>query len=438
MSLSERGHAASKPSAGTLIWEVVQDLWDQRTNPSGYVSLGVAENSLMHDVLSKHIHDNLALTNHAFTYGDGPTGSKRLKAALAKFLTKHLKPVTQIEPGHITVTNGCSSAIEHVSWAFANPGDAFLLGQPYYGTFIPDLSQRTGVNVVSVPFHNVDPVSLDAVQKYEDTILQTHQKGQRVAGLMLCHPHNPLGRCYPRNVIIGLMRLCEKYQIHLVSDEVYALSVWTNKIDKHPPSTPFESCLSIDPSGIIDPSRLHVIWGMSKDFGANGIRLGALISQHNAALHPALIPVALYSSASSISEHVAANVLEDESWVEAYVSENRRKLAQHYEIAVDWAREHGIDYKPGVNAAFFLWVNLGKAYRERHPGENVNDIDERVMQALLRQKVFLASGVQFGSEQPGWFRIVFSNPEDLLKEGLKRVVLALEGDRSSSLHSSKL
>ena len=430
MSLSKRGYEAAKPSGFMFMWEVLNNLYHPKTNPTGYVSLGLAENALMHDTLSEHIHENIALPNHALTYGDGPAGSKRLKSVMAKFLTNYLKPFMPIEPNHIVVANGCGSVVEHLSWALAGPGDGILLGQPYYGTFIPDISHRPGVNVVPVPFQGVDPLGPDAAKKYEDTLLEFQQKGQKIAALMLCHPHNPLGRCYSRSVLIDLMRLCEKYKIHLISDEIYALSVWTNTIDKDPAPVAFESALSIDPKGIIDPSRVHVVWGISKDFGANGLRLGALVSQNNAPLHAALMSVALYSYCSSLSEHVTANFLEDEGWADNYISENRRKLGQHFEIVASWAKQNGVAYMPGVNAAFFLWVNLGKAYRERHPRRRIDDLDDHVMQALVRKKVFLASGVQFGSEQPGWFRIVFSNPEDLLREGLRRVILAIDEDDS--------
>jgi hypothetical protein len=34
-----------------------------------------------------------------------------------------------------------------------------------------------------------------------------------VKALMLAHPHNPLGRCYSREVLVKLMRLCQKYQV---------------------------------------------------------------------------------------------------------------------------------------------------------------------------------------------------------------------------------
>ncbi|KAJ4233193.1 hypothetical protein NW759_001974 [Fusarium solani] len=425
MTLSNRALEAEEGSKGMVIWDVITNLWDQ-SNPDGIVSLGVAENTLMHDVLKKHIHDNIALSNLAFTYGDGTTGTKRAKQAVARFLTKQLKPFRAIEPAHISMTNGCSAAIEHLSWAISDPGDAILLGQPYYGTFIPDLTCRFGAKLLPVPFDEVDPLGDDAVAKYEEVIVDAQKKGLKVKGLVISHPHNPLGRCYSRSVLIGLMKLCQKYQVHFISDEIYALSTWPNTVDTNPPPVPFESALTIDTTGVIDPSLVHVLWGMSKDFGANGIRVGALISQANPSLHTALVAVGLYSSVSSISDHVTINLLEDDAFVESYMAENRKKLATQYERAVSWAKKNNITYAPGVNAAFFLWVDLGKAYKARHTVEEKEDITALVMKELLEKKVFLASGEAFGSEKPGWFRIVFSHPDEYLDMGLERVVEALQ------------
>ena len=379
----------------------------------------------MHEKLSEHVHMNLDLPHHAFTYGDGSSGSKRLRKAIANFLNDNFQPVTNVTSSQITVTNGCSSALEHISWAIANPGDAFLLGKPFYGTFLPDLSLRTGAKVIPVSFGDVDPLSLDAVEFYENALIAARKDGQRIAGIVLCNPHNPLGRCYSPEVIRRLMCLCQEYDAHLISDEIYALSVWENTVDKQPASVSFQSCLAIDTRGLIDRSRIHVVWGMSKDFGANGLRLGAIISQDNPTLHAALVPVALYSSASSISDHAAANILEDTAWVQAYTSENRRKLSKRYEFVTAWARKNNITYAPGVNAAFFLWVDLGTVYRSRNPEAKVESIDAELMAALLGRKVFLASGKQFGSERPGWFRIVFAHDINYLERGLRRVLEAL-------------
>ncbi|KAF4990711.1 hypothetical protein FGRMN_8315 [Fusarium graminum] len=426
MSLSSRAHEAEESSKGLEIWQVIPNLFDPKTNPEGIVSLGVAENTLMHDVLRKHIHDNLALTNPAFTYGDGTTGTKRVKQAVSRFLNTHFKPIRRIEPAHVSVTNGCSAAIEHLSWAVANPGDAVLLGQPYYGTFVPDLTYRFGAKLLPVSFGEIDPLGEDAVARYEKVILEAQSEGIRVAGLVISHPHNPLGRCYSRSVLVALMKLCQKYKIHFISDEIYALSIWPNTIDQHPPPVPFESALAIDTSGIIDPDRVHVLWGMSKDFGANGIRVGTIVSQSNASLHNAIVAVGLYSSVSSISDHVTVNVLEDDAFVESYVVENQKRLSAQYARIVSWARKNEIDYAPGANAAFFLWVDLGKAYKARHPELKYDDITDLVMDKLMKRKVFLASGKAFGSEKPGWFRIVFSHPDEYLDLGLERVMEALQ------------
>jgi len=71
-------------------------------------------------------------------------------------------------------------------------------------------------------------------------------------------------RCYSREVMIEYMRFCQKYQIHLISDEIYALTRFPT--DDIPNPTPFTSLLSLPKDGIIDPSLCHVLHGMSKVF----------------------------------------------------------------------------------------------------------------------------------------------------------------------------
>ena len=69
----------------------------------------------------------------------------------------------------------------------------------------------------------------------------------------------PVGRCYSRETLVGLMRLCASKGIHLISDEIYALSVFRRDDG---PSEEFVSALSIDPTGIIDPAQVQVLYGM--------------------------------------------------------------------------------------------------------------------------------------------------------------------------------
>jgi aspartate/methionine/tyrosine aminotransferase len=172
---------------------------------------------------------------------------------------------------------------------------------------------------------------------------------------------------------------------------------------------------------------------MSKDFGANGIRLGAVVSQNNSALITALETLGLYSYVSSATDHIACNILEDEEWTRQYILENRQRLASSHRIVAEWAKDNGIEYAKNVNAGFFLWVNLGAAYQQNTAASGGaqtscdDSIEAIVARALLEQKVVLAVGKKFMAERAGWFRIVFSYNEEWLREGLRRVIVAIRG-----------
>lgn len=93
-----------------------------------------------------------------------------------------------------------------------------------------------------------------------------------IKALVLANPHNPLGRPYSRSILEQCMAFCQRRNIHLVSDEVFALSSFVSPDFTNP--EPFVSCLSIDPSSVgCDPQRIHVVWSMSKDLSASGVRL---------------------------------------------------------------------------------------------------------------------------------------------------------------------
>ncbi|KAF3483000.1 ACC synthase [Arthroderma uncinatum] len=442
-TISQRAAKIAKETAANLMWDVFTNLYDPTTNKDGFVSVGVAENFLMHDTLLEYIRTHAELPAQYLTYNDGGDGSRRLKIAASRFLNRHLMPIVPLAPEHLMVTNGVSAAIEHMSWAFTDPGEGILLGRPYYGAFVPDIMSRPHAEVVAVSFDEVDPFEVKCVAKYEKALLEFEARtSKRVRALMLCHPHNPLGRCYPRETIIELMRLCQKYQIHLISDEIYAMSVWENTVDvaaSTPAPVKFESALSIPTKDLIDPQLVHALWGMSKDFGANGIRVGVIISQTNPHLMAALKGPTLYSYVSGLSDHIAASILEDDAFTEEYIRANQRKLSESYAIVARAMQAHNIEYATGCNASFFVWANLGEAYLRNKQitlcDDAPTDLTQTVMNELIKRRVFLADGTAFGSEKPGWFRIVFSHPKPFLDEALGRIMAAI-GEPAPALESA--
>lgn len=119
---------------------------------------------------------------------------------------------------------------------------------------------------------------------------EAERRGKHVKALVICNPHNPLGmyldsrsgnsitgkvakqdlnanfiskgQCYPSGTLIQLLSFCMWNGIHLISDEIYALSTCPRS-DRE--SEKFTSVLSVDFGGIAaDPQLVHVLYGMSK------------------------------------------------------------------------------------------------------------------------------------------------------------------------------
>lgn len=162
---------------------------------------------------------------------------------------------------------GCGSVIDLLVSCICDPGDGILVSRPFYNGFSASFACRNQVEAVGVELLSGTDSQSSALLQYEQTFLNSKIP---IKAVMLANPNNPLGFCYTKETLLSYCAFAEKHNLHLISDEIYALSVFDTPDN---PSTPFVSLLSIDPAEVgCDPSRLHVIYGASKDFGANGLR----------------------------------------------------------------------------------------------------------------------------------------------------------------------
>ena len=85
------------------------------------------------------------------------------------------------------------------------------------------------------------------------------------------------------------------------------------------------------------------------------------------------------------------------------------------------------------NAALFLWIDLSDYLP---PLADAWIAERQLTQILLDSGVYLAPGGDFRSEQPGWFRIVFSMPA--VEEGIMRWGVSLCGLRARMLTCTRV
>ncbi|KAF7916172.1 uncharacterized protein EAE98_010757 [Botrytis deweyae] len=398
-------------------------------NPDGIFPMGIAENRLMHDEIANYINSNFRATPKMLTYGDGPTGSFELRAALATFWNSNFSPKESVSRDHVTVMGGGSSILDALSYCIAEEHEGFLVAQPFYVGFVGDFEDRARVKVVPVPIGALEDVTTMAgVEKHEEALIVSREKGVKIRGLMLCNPHNPLGRCYAPEVLEAYLSLCSKYNIHLISDEVYAMAVFPNQDIPNPMS--FTSILSIDIGKFCDPALVCVIYGMSKDFCSNGLRIGCIISQHNPTLHRTLGAISKFAWASSLSDHVWTLMLNDQKFLDYYFSTLAQKMRNAYELCTRRLKEFGISYIP-ASCGPFIWIDL-RSYL------TIPTIEaERILSwKMLKHGIWLATGEAFASEEPGWYRITFAMDEKDLRFGMDRlwkVLSIVEEGKTQSL-----
>ena len=255
------------------------------------------------------------------------------------------------------------------------------------------------------------------------------------------------------------MRFCQQHSLHLISDEVYAMSIY--KTPSNASAVPFTSVLAIDTTNLINPSLVHVLYvpyhpfstprsqppphkhstptnsphsyGMSKDFCSNGLRCGVLLSQSNAPLLSSLKSIALFSWPVSTTERYWTTLLNDRPFLNYYFAENSKRLAASYERMTSFFTAHGINWVEGSNAGFFLWADfrgllgadigiVDDAVKEEEGEQQVEAVavnekpaqgqiyktsqkakkrDEWFFGKLMEAKVFIATGDAFFAEEHG-------------------------------------
>ena len=111
-------------------------------------------------------------------------------------------------------------------------------------------------------------------------------------------------------------------------------------------------------------------------------------------------------------------MLEDRKWCRAFVQSSQEKLAKAYRHITQGLEEIGVQYLPGSNAGFFIWVDLSPYLPEDLDGEENSEF--ALAKQLRDAGVFLHPREEH-SLKPGWFRMVYTQDPRTVTEGLKRI-----------------
>jgi cysteine-S-conjugate beta-lyase len=120
------------------------------------------------------------------------------------------------EASWLVKTPGVVFAICTAVRAFTNPGDGILIQRPVYYPFTDAILDNDRLLVNNPLRYQIGHYTID-LEDFETKIVENGIKL-----FILCNPHNPVGRVWSREELIGMGDICRKYNVIVVSDEIHA------------------------------------------------------------------------------------------------------------------------------------------------------------------------------------------------------------------------
>lgn len=118
---------------------------------------------------------------------------------------------------HIGYENGVLGGVASALGALCSPGDRVLVHSPTYIGFTHTLEDN-GYSIVHSPLVRDG----QGVWRMDLADMEEKLKTQNIHAAILCSPHNPSGRVWERRELEEAMELFRKYDVYVISDEIWA------------------------------------------------------------------------------------------------------------------------------------------------------------------------------------------------------------------------
>ena len=265
--------------------------------------------------------------------------------------------VTGLKPEHIGYENGVLGGVISALNVMCSKGDNVLLHSPTYIGFTMSL-ENNGYHIVHSPLVKDE----NGVWRMDFEDMEKKIVKNRIHAAVFCSPHNPCGRVWERWEIEKAMELYKKYDVFVISDEI-----WSDLILEGHKHIPTQS-VSEDAR-----NRTVAMYAPSKTFNLAGL-VGSYHIIYNTWLRERVL------KESSLSHYNAMNVLSMHALVGAYkpegyewLDELRQVLTGNVEFACRYIQDHfeGIEVsKP--EGTYMLFLDCTK-WCEQH-GKTIDEL----------------------------------------------------------------
>ncbi|KAH8513369.1 hypothetical protein Peur_057180 [Populus x canadensis] len=377
-------------------------------NPNGVIQMGLAENQLCFDLIQDWLENNPKASictpegvnefREVAIFQDYH-GLPEFRNAVAKFMEKVRGNKVTFDPDRIVMNGGATGAHETIAFCLADPGEAFLVPTPYYPGFDRDLRWRTGVKLIPVDSESSNNFKVTR-EALENAYEMAKLDNIKVKGLLITNPSNPLGTMLDRETLRSIVSFINEKNIHLVCDEIYAATVFSQ-----PDFISIAEILQEDIECNLD--LVHIVYSLSKDMGFPGLRVGIIYSYNDAVVSCAR-KMSSFGLVSSQTQHMIASMLSDDEFVGKFIRKSKRRLAARHRVFTYGLAQVSIKCLTTSNAGLFLWMDLSGLLKEK-----TFEAEMALWRVIIHEvKLNVSPGCSFHCTEPGWFRVCIANMDD--------------------------
>lgn len=363
----------------------IRKFFDIAATMENVISLGIGEPDF--DSPPAVIEAGIRALRGGFTHYTSNAGIIELREKLTAHL--YILYGVQYDPkNEALITVGGSEALYLAATALLNPGDEVIIPTPCFVSYQAQVIMADAI-AVEIPCHMED--SFDVDPKAIEAAITPKTKA-----ILLGFPNNPTGAVATREKLMEIAKIAEKYDLIVISDEIYDRLVYGGHQHVCFPTLP----------GMRE--RTLLLGGFSKDYAMTGWRIGYALGPSE--IIQGLVRVHQFTVMSSptIAQMAAIEALADVDeavcmMVEEY--DRRRKF-----VVADLNRMGLPTFEP--KGAFYAF-----------PKVSVTGLDDETFanKLLNEERVAIVPGSAFGAGGEGFCRISYATSCEKLEEALRRI-----------------
>lgn len=297
-------------------------------------------------------------------------------------------------PENVLAVNSAAQGMFLIAKYVLNPGDEAIIFDP-----VDFLFKKT----VEAVGGNIRLCSVDAATGDIDLEMLVSLISPKTKLISICNPHNPVGRVYSKEILKKISQIAAAHDLWVMSDEIWSDIVYDKK--------EFNTYSSVSEEA---KHKSFTVFGFSKSFGIAGLRIGAVLCNDQDLLDDFTEKSNFNSTIEGVStlSQIAASVAIDKAkpWFNDFLTH----LQHNRDLAHSILSNSGILTPNLPEATFVIFPKI----------ENGMSSDEFAQHVLKEGKVAIVPGSErwFGKGAEGHIRICFSTSQEILTEGLNRMI----------------